>query len=144
MLKAALVKVCTNAEPAFDISEQEAIEGRTSLLMQELGEGEDYQCKGEAAERFGIVLLIKNFEKEKIQTKDLTWSGTKCPKGHGAELAQLKKNVFLMKGKYSKTVLCINFFLLCRENQENVMLYVGFTVFCKAFSAKLYTIYVPT
>lgn len=136
MLKAALVKVCTNAEPAFDISEQEAIEGRTSLLMQELGEGEDYQCKGEAAERFGVVLLIKNFEKEKIQTKDLTWSGTKCPKGHGAELAQLKKNVFLMKGKYSKTVLCINFFLLCKENQENVMSICGIYGLLQSFFCK--------
>lgn len=52
MVRAALVKVCRNAEPAFDILEQEAFEGRISLLMQELGEGEDHQCKGEAAERF--------------------------------------------------------------------------------------------
>lgn len=44
-----------------------AFEGRISLLMQELGEGEDHQCKGEAAERFWVVLLIKNLEKEKIQ-----------------------------------------------------------------------------
>lgn len=40
------------AEPEFDASEQEAVEGRISLLMQQLEEGEDHQCKGGAAERF--------------------------------------------------------------------------------------------
>lgn len=52
VLRAALVKVCTNAEPTFDILEQEAFERTLSLLMQELAEGEDHQCKGEATERF--------------------------------------------------------------------------------------------
>lgn len=110
VVRAALVKVCRNAEPAFDILEQEAFEGRISLLMQELGEGEDHQCKGEAAERFWVVLLIKNLEKEKIQTKNHTWTGTSVLRVTGQSWHNWKMHVFLKRGKYCKTVPCINFF----------------------------------
>lgn len=99
VLRAALLKVCTNAEPAFDISEQEAFEGRLSLLIQELGEGEDHHCKGEAADRFCAVLLIKNSEKEKIQTKNLTWTGTSVLKVIGQSWHNWEKACFLDKRK---------------------------------------------
>lgn len=105
VLRAALVK----AEPEFDTSEQEAIEGRISLL-QELEEGEDHQCKGGAAERFWVVLLIKNFEKEKIQTKNLTWTVTSVLRVMRQRWHNWKKHAFLMRGKHCKTQLCINFF----------------------------------
>lgn len=134
-LRAALVKVCTNAEPAFDISEGEAFEGRISLLMQELGEGEDHQCKIEAAERFWVVLLVKNFEKSKKQTKNLTWTGTCVLRVMGQSWHNWKK-VFLMKGKCSEIVPCINFFASLQGNQENVMSICGTyglwqSIFCK-------------
>lgn len=118
VMRAALVKMCMNAEPAFDISEQEAFEGRISLLMQELGEGEDHQCKGEAANRFWVVLLIKNFEKEKIQTKNITWTSTSVLRVVWQSWHNWKMQVFLMRGKYSKTVPCINYFSSLRRESR--------------------------
>lgn len=55
--------------------------------MQELAEGEDHQCKGEATERFWVALLVKNFEKN--PEPPLDWH--KCPNGHGAEFLDERK-----------------------------------------------------
>lgn len=122
VLRAALVKVCTNAEPAFEVSEKEAFEGRISLLMQELGGGEDHQCKGEAAGRVWAMLSIKNSEKEKVKTKNLTWTGRCVLRVIGQSRHKWRKHVFLMRGNIVKLCPVSTFFLLlCRENQENIM-----------------------
>lgn len=117
VLRAALVKVCTNAEPAFEVSEKEAFERRISLLMQELGGGEDHQCKGEAAGRVWAVLSIKNSEKEKVKTKNLTWTGRCVLRVIGQSRHKWRKHVFLMRGKYCKTVPCINFFFASLQRE---------------------------